>query len=210
VEWSYGSGSAGWRRKITEYVHLDGALSRDLVCEAARVEIRLNAADGQDKVSRLYLLLDLRMGDRPNVHLETEVRSLWSISEAPLTPPKRACSSLTAVLPIGAVCKSGTARASRFMRLLTGVCRELRLLDKLRDLFADIVPDRARVNEDDDILVRLLNELNDLVDHELLRLLVVWRWRGRKRRLQPGCGNLLVGDVRGKGQVPRPRLRTYQ
>ena len=77
---------------------------------------------------------------------------------------------------------------------------------ELIQFLLDTMPDAARVHEDDDVVVRSLDELDDLVQDELLGLRVVgWRL-GTERRLEARGRNAHIRNVRGQHDVYWPCL----
>lgn len=79
----------------------------------------------------------------------------------------------------------------------------MRLLDEVEDFFPDVVADRARVKEDDDITISILDELHDLVENERLDLGVILRGLDIERRPEALAGDLVVDEIGGEHEVGR-------
>lgn len=80
-------------------------------------------------------------------------------------------------------------------------------LVELLDLLLDAVPDRARIDEDECIVLCLLYELDDLIKYELLNLGVVRRRLDVEWCLETLGGDALVGNIGGEHQVYRAGLK---
>ncbi len=82
-----------------------------------------------------------------------------------------------------------------------GVDGEASVLVEVLDLLLDAVADGACIDEKDRVVLRLFHELDDFVEDELLRLLVVGGRLEVEGRLESLGRDTLVGNIGGEHQI---------
>lgn len=90
------------------------------------------------------------------------------------------------------------------------VYRELCFHEKVIDLLAHIMPNSAGIDEDNDVLFRIINELHDFVENIALNVLVIRRRNPRKFDLQTLRRYFFGSEVHWKSEVNGASLRAIR